>query len=183
MANSCWRRSHEIRRPLAELEEKTAMDLHYDPLYIGGAWLSPATNRRISPIDASTEQVLGSVPEGAEADIDTAVAAARRAFDDPQGWASWEPKRRAEVMDRFADALDRRAEAIVERVSSQNGMPRMIGQQLEAGFPTAILRFYADLAHRMQTVEERPGVLGGTVEVRKNPVGVVAAITPWNFPQ
>ncbi|MFJ9249643.1 aldehyde dehydrogenase [Streptomyces sp. NPDC101776] len=159
------------------------MNVRYDTLYIGGAWIAPHTDRTITPVNASTEESLGQVPEGAEADIDTAVAAARRAFDEPAGWAHWEPGRRAEVMERLAVAMEKRADGFVERVSSQNGMPATVARQLEAGFPTAILRYYAQLARELQDCETRPALLGGSVEVRKNPVGVVAAIAPWNFPQ
>lgn len=159
------------------------MDLRYDTLYIGGTWITPHTDRTITPLNASTEEPLGQVPEGFEADIDAAVAAARRAFDEPGGWAHWEPARRAEVMERLADAMEKRADGFVERVSSQNGMPVTVSRQLEAGFPTAILRYYAQLACGLETSEIRTALLGGAVEVRRNPVGVVAAIAPWNFPQ
>ncbi|MEW1551429.1 aldehyde dehydrogenase [Streptomyces tsukubensis] len=159
------------------------MNLRYGTFYIGGAWVAPATDRTITPVDASTEQPLGEVPEGTEADIDRAVAAARTAFDAPAGWASWEPARRAEAMDRLADAIDRRADEFVARVSAQNGMPVAVARQLETGYPSAILRYYAGLARGLSTAEIRPGLFGGDIEVRREPVGVVAAIVPWNFPQ
>ncbi|AZK92946.1 MULTISPECIES: aldehyde dehydrogenase [Streptomyces] len=159
------------------------MNLRYGTFYIGGAWVDPATDRTITPVDASTEQPLGEVPEGTEADIDRAVAAARTAFDAPAGWASWEPARRAEAMDRLADAIDRRADEFVTRVSAQNGMPVSVARQLETGYPSAILRYYAGLARGLSTAEIRPGLFGGDIEVRREPVGVVAAIVPWNFPQ
>ncbi|WP_113702529.1 aldehyde dehydrogenase [Nonomuraea lactucae] len=159
------------------------MELRYDTFYIGGTWVRPSTARLITPVNASTEQPLGQVPEGAEADIDVAVAAARRTFDEPIGWASWEPQRRAEVMDRLADALDRRADGFVARVSAQNGMPVAVARQLESGYPSAVLRYYAGLAREAVFEETRAGLLGGAIQVRRVPVGVVAAIVPWNFPQ
>ncbi|WP_427918334.1 aldehyde dehydrogenase [Streptomyces sp. cg40] len=159
------------------------MDLRYDTLYIGGEWIHPATDRTITPVNASTEEPLGQVPEATEADVDTAVSAARAAFDAPSGWASWEPARRAEVMDRLADAIDKRAAGFVERVSAQNGMPIAVAGQLEAGYPSAVLRYYAGLARQLTVTETRAGLFGGSVEVRKAPVGVVAAVVPWNFPQ
>ncbi|MGP3911448.1 aldehyde dehydrogenase [Nonomuraea sp. 10N515B] len=159
------------------------MNLRYDTFFIGGSWVNPATDRVITPVNASTEEPLGQVPEGAEADIDAAVAAARRAFDDPSGWASWEPARRADVMDRLADAIDRRADGFVERVSAQNGMPVAVARQLETGYPSAVLRYYAGLARAAEFTETRDGLFGGSIQVRRVPVGVVAAIVPWNFPQ
>lgn len=115
------------------------MDLRYDSLYIGGEWIRPATDRTITPVNASTEEPLGQVPEATEVDIDVAVAAARAAFDDPSGWATWEPARRAEVMDRLADAIDKRADGFVERVSAQNGMPVAVGVSITPGH-TALIR-------------------------------------------
>jgi len=71
------------------------MQVSYDSLFIGGEWVRPSSGARIDVTSASTEEPIGSVPEGAEADVDAAVAAARRAFDDPHGWSQWEPSARA----------------------------------------------------------------------------------------
>ena len=73
--------------------------------------------------NASTEEPIGETPEAAEADVDAAVAAARRAFDDPSGWSRWEPARRAEALERLAAELEQRAQDIGRLVSQQNGMP------------------------------------------------------------
>ncbi|MGW0822838.1 aldehyde dehydrogenase [Streptomyces sp. NPDC002845] len=159
------------------------MDQRYERLYIGGEWVRPSSSRAITPVNPSTEDVLGSVPEALAADVDAAVDAARRAFDEPGGWASWEPERRAEVMERFASELEARAGRMAEPVSSQNGMPISMARQLEVGYPTAVLRYYAGLARATAFSEVRAGLLGGSVEVRRVPVGVVAAIVPWNYPQ
>ncbi|WP_411153042.1 aldehyde dehydrogenase [Streptomyces sp. A30] len=159
------------------------MDHRYEHLYIGGEWVRPSSSRVIAPVNPSTEEVLGTVPEALEADVDAAVGAARRAFDEPGGWAAWEPERRAEVMERFAAELEARAGRIAELVSSQNGMPISMARQLEVGYPTVVLRYYAGLARTTAFSEVRAGLLGGSVEVRRVPVGVVAAIVPWNYPQ
>ncbi|MFC0449306.1 aldehyde dehydrogenase [Rhodococcus jostii] len=159
------------------------MDVHYDALFIGGEWVAPSTSARITAISASTEQPIGSVPEAQEADVDAAVAAARRAFDDPAGWAHWAPAERATAMERLADVLERRAEDVVQRVSAQNGMPVAVARQLEGAFPVVLLRYYAGLARDTVTEETRPGLLGGNTLVRREPLGVVGAIVPWNFPQ
>jgi aldehyde dehydrogenase (NAD+) len=156
---------------------------NYDKLFIGGEWIGPAGTATITVVSASTEETLGTVPEASEADIDRAVAAARRAFDDPTGWASWAPGRRAEVMERLAAAVESRAEAMVQAISSQNGMPIAVGRQLEGVFPAVLLRYYAGLARDTPTEGRRPGLLGGTTLVTREPIGVVGAIIPWNFPQ
>jgi len=159
------------------------MDMHYDSLFIGGDWVPPTSSQRITAISASTEEVIGSVPEAQEADVDAAVAAARRAFDDPTGWAHWSPADRATAMERLADALERRAEDMVQRISAQNGMPVAVARQLEGTFPVILLRYYAGLARDTAFEETRPGLLGGNTLVRREPIGVVGAIAPWNFPQ
>ena len=159
------------------------MELDYDSLYVGGEWIKPASSSKITVVSASTEQVIGHVPEAVEADIDAAVGAARRAFDDPNGWAHWEPAQRAATMERLASALDKRAGEMVRRISSQNGMPVAVGNQLEAVFPALLLRYYAGLVKDDTFEEIRPGLLGGSTLVRREPLGVVGAIVPWNFPQ
>ena len=86
-------------------------------------------------------------------------------------------------MERFATELEARAERIAGLVSSQNGLPISMARQLEVGYPTAVLRYYAGLARTTAFSEVRAGLLGGSIEVRRVPVGVVAAIVPWNYPQ
>lgn len=160
----------------------TTTTIDYSELYIGGDWATPATGSRIDVIEAATEERIGSVPEGTTADIDRAVAAARAAFDDPDGWASWAPQRRQEVLERFAAELEQRSGETVRRVSIQNGMPLAVGQAFEAGFPALLLRYYSGLVAATEE-EVREGMLGKKSIVRKEPIGVVAAIVPWNVPQ
>ncbi|GAB2962289.1 aldehyde dehydrogenase [Amycolatopsis acidiphila] len=157
--------------------------IEYDSLFIGGDWVTPDSSEVITVVSANTEEVIGRVPEASERDVDRAVAAARVAFDDPGGWSSWPAARRAEAMRRLAAALESRGAEIVERVSGQNGMPRVIGEQLEAMFPATLLRYYADMVENAATEETRPGLFGGNTLVTRTPAGVVGAIIPWNFPQ
>jgi aldehyde dehydrogenase (NAD+) len=159
------------------------MLVSYDSLFIGGEWVRPSSPARIDVTSASTEEFIGSVPEAQEADVDAAVAAARRAFDDPGGWSQWEPAERAAAIERLADQLEARGEEMARRVSAQNGMPISIATQLEGGFPVIVLRYLAGLLASATFEEERPGVLGGTTIVRREPIGVAAGIVPWNYPQ
>jgi aldehyde dehydrogenase (NAD+) len=159
------------------------MLVSYDSLFIGGEWVRPSSAARIEVTSASTEENIGSVPEAQEADVDAAVAAARRAFDDPGGWSQWEPAARAAAMERLASQLEARSEEMARRVSAQNGMPIAIAGQLEGGFPVIVLRYLAGLLADASFEEERPGVLGGTTIVRREPIGVVGGIVPWNYPQ
>ncbi|GAB3379414.1 aldehyde dehydrogenase [Amycolatopsis echigonensis] len=158
------------------------MTLDYDRLYLAGDWAEPASAQRIPVRSATTEEPIGSVPEAAEADVDTAVAAARRTFDDPSGW-SRNPQLRAEALERFAVALENRAAETSRRVTIQNGMPISLAQQFEGGFPPVLLRYFSGLATGSPQEETRPGLLGGSSRVLREPIGVVAAIVPWNVPQ
>jgi aldehyde dehydrogenase (NAD+) len=155
----------------------------HDRLFIGGELVQPASTHTIDVVSACTEELLGRVPEAVEPDVDAAVAAARKAFDDPQGWAHWAPARRASVLESFAGELAARSQELVHWVSSQNGMPVTVAHRLEAAAPPALLRYYAQLIQQLPVEEVRPSLIAGTTVVRREPIGVLAAIVPWNFPQ
>jgi aldehyde dehydrogenase (NAD+) len=157
--------------------------VEYANLYIDGRWRRPHGGDVLPVVSASTEELIGHVPEADETDVDLAVAAARAAFDNPSGWSRWAPAQRAAVMERFAAALERRGGETARRVSSQNGMPIVVANRIEAVFPALLLRYYAGLATATPAEEERPGMFGGASLVITEPVGVVAAIVPWNVPQ
>ena len=159
------------------------MFAEHDKLFIGGEWVSPSSAARIAVMNASTEEPVGSAPEAAEADVDAAVAAARRAFDDPSGWPHWEPGRRGEALLRLADELEARAGAIGQLVSAQNGMPVMLSPVIEGLTPVGTLRYVASLLAHAPVEEDVPRFLGGDLIIRHEPVGVVGAIVPWNYPQ
>lgn len=149
--------------------------------FIGGQWVAPATDRTFTLVNASTEAVIGTVPEAAEADVDAAVAAARTAFA-ASGWADASPAERAAVMERFMAAIAARGEAIAQAVSMQNGMPVSLSQLLEGQFSVGVVQYYAELAKTMGQPDVRPSQMGRETLVEGSPVGVVAAIVPWNFP-
>lgn len=157
------------------------MKTERNTFYIDGQWVPPASAAHFQIVNASTEEVIGVVPEGAPADIDRAVAAARRAFED-SAWSRHTPAERGAALQRFADAIEKRSADLARSVSLQNGMPIAVSQQLEAGYTVAVLRYYAALAAQLQDEERRPSPLGSTTLVRREPVGVVGAIVPWNFP-
>jgi aldehyde dehydrogenase (NAD+) len=155
-----------------------------DSLFIDGAWASPKGSETITVINPSTEEAIGRVPKGTETDVDAAVDAARRSFEDPNGWGGYSPRQRADALNRLADELDVRQGDIAAAVSNQNGMPISISSQLETNYPSAVLRYYAGLAANAEPDERRAGFLGaGDTLVQRVPIGVVAAIVPWNFPQ
>ena len=152
-----------------------------DCFFIGNAWVRPTSDRTFTMINASTEDVLGTVPEAVEADVDAAVAAARLALTSGP-WAQSTPAERATVMERFIIALAARGDAIARIVSAQNGMPIAVSSQLEGQFAMGVVQYYAQLAHTLGQPDVRPSQMGKETLVERSPVGVVAAIVPWNFP-
>ena len=129
--------------------------------------------------EAATGELLGDGGSATEADIDAAVTAARAALP---GWAGSSPDHRAGVLKAFAAALHQRATDTSELVSRENGMPISLSGSANGLFPAALLGYYAKLITALPTEEIRPSATGHTV-VRREPVGVVAAIVPWNYPQ
>jgi acyl-CoA reductase-like NAD-dependent aldehyde dehydrogenase len=159
------------------------MTTSLDTLFIGGEWVSPRSAGRIEVRNASTGEVIGSVPEAAEADVDAAVAAARRAFDDPSGWSAWSPTERAAALERLAAELESRAQEIGRLVSVQNGMPIALSPVIEGMTPVGTLRYMASLLATSPVEEETSRFLGGDLVIRHEPIGVIAGIVPWNYPQ
>ncbi|MGW8555139.1 aldehyde dehydrogenase [Streptomyces tubercidicus] len=157
------------------------MKHEYPRLFIGGDWVEAASCDVNVVTGAATEQPIGRTPLGTPTDIDAAVRAARRAFDTP-GWSDLTPADRADTLDRFAAALLARGDVIAPLVSSENGMPisRSIAANVKS--PAAALTYYANLARTLPLEEERPSFTGGVTRVRREPVGVVGAIVPWNYP-
>lgn len=154
--------------------------INHDAFFIGGQWTKPATEARIDVIGANTGVSIGSVPDGAEADMDAAVKAARAALDG--GWRDSTPAERATVINKFADAIAKRADRLTRAVSMQNGMPMQLATALEGEYVVGTLKYYAALAEGLQLEERRPSPMGFDTIVRKVPVGVVGGIVPWNYP-
>ncbi|MEZ5749009.1 MAG: aldehyde dehydrogenase [Caenibius sp.] len=152
-----------------------------DAFFIGNEWVKPASDRCFTLINASTEEEIGTVPEAVEADIDAAVAAARKAFDE-SGWAQTSPAERAAVMERFMAAVAARGPQIAEAVSAQNGMPIALSTMLEGQFGAGVIQYYAELAKGLGQPDVRPSQMGKETLVERSALGVVAAIVPWNFP-
>ncbi|TDE29480.1 aldehyde dehydrogenase [Actinomadura sp. 6K520] len=153
----------------------------HDRLFIGGEWAAPAGTGTIDVISPHTEEVLGRVPEGTEADIDAAVAAARRAFDEGP-WPRMTPAERAEIVGRLSAIYAERQQEMADLVTAEMGSPIMFSVFGQAAIPQMVLQYYVDLAATYTWEEERQGMLG-PVTVTQEPVGVVAAIVPWNVPQ
>lgn len=156
------------------------IELNRESFYLGGQWVKPMSKQRINVVNANTGEIIGQVPEGTAADIDAAVKAARKAM---QGeWSAFTPQDRAALLIRFADALQKRASQISTSVSIQNGMPITLSEVIEAQLPPGMLRYYASLAEGIEVEERRRSPLGFDTLVRRDPIGVIGAIVPWNYP-
>jgi aldehyde dehydrogenase (NAD+) len=152
----------------------------YDRLFIGGEWQAPASTGTIEVINPTTEEVAGRVPDAAEADMDRAVASARDAFDHGP-WPKMTPAERAAVLTKVSDALKADLGGIAELISTEMGSPISWGTMAQVLAPTMIMDYYAGLAPSFAFDDVRSGLMG-QVLVAKEPVGVVAAISPWNVP-
>jgi acyl-CoA reductase-like NAD-dependent aldehyde dehydrogenase len=130
-------------------------------------------------IEAASGEPLGDGSDATESEIDDAVAAAAEAL---RGWRSTPATERAEVLNRFADALQARAAQTNELCTRENGMPIRLSRGANGVFPATVLRYYAEMIATAVEEEVRPAMIGHTI-VRREPVGVVGAITPWNYPQ
>ena len=159
------------------------MSIHIDTIYYGGKWVTPKSASKIEIHSPATGEPVGSVIAAGERDVHCAVTAARTAFDDPGGWSNWEPADRAAVLAEFARQYHLVAEDMVRTVCQQNGMPISQAAQLEGAVPGMLLTYYADLIETLQSGETRQSPGGTRTLVSHSPVGVVAAIVPWNLPQ
>src|SRR5713226_6613749 len=148
-------------------------------LLIDGRNVPSASGRTFESLNPATEQVIATVAEGNEIDVDHAVAAARRAFEGP--WRTMRAAERGHILFRWAELLKKHADEIVELESLDAGKP--IAAVLRQDFPAAIdtLIYYAGWADKIsgEVVSTRDDALTYTM---REPVGVVAAIVPWNFP-
>ncbi len=152
----------------------------YDTLFIGGEWVRPAGTGTITVVSPHSEQPIGRAPEGTAADMDRAVAAAREAFDHGP-WPRMTFAERAAVLGRLAGLYGARLPELAELITAEVGSP-IAFTRLTAGQPAAMLQFYAEFGATFQQEDQRPGMFGPSL-VRREPVGVVAAIVPWNVPQ
>ncbi|SDY90507.1 Acyl-CoA reductase [Micromonospora pattaloongensis] len=152
------------------------MDLVADrtTLYIDGKWAPPLGTETIPVENPTTEQIIARVPAGTAADVDRAVAAARAAFD---SWAVLPATDRAAHLDRLHAALSGRAAQLARTVASELGTPMKVATRVQAGLPLTVLRGYVELAGRPPAEQ----TIGNSLVVRE-PIGVVGAITPWNYP-
>jgi aldehyde dehydrogenase (NAD+) len=153
------------------------MNISEPELFIDGRF---RTASGVEPVtDATTEQLLGQGPSASLADVDDAVAASRRALPE---WSTTPAAQRAHLLERFADALTARAVDTSELCTREIGAPITFSRIMNGLIPPVVVRYYAALINKTDGEEVRLSASGHTI-VRREPVGVVGAIVPWNVPQ
>jgi aldehyde dehydrogenase (NAD+) len=161
------------RRPAEDVEREFQM-------LIDGEWVAAESGETFSCVDPYTEEAWGRVPVAGEPDVDRAVSAARRAFDS-DGWPQTSPAERASLLRKLAQLIEENAEPLTYRQVHENG--KLVSEMLPgAGVLAADCYFFAGLGealHGMSVPVSAPNFVGYTV---REPIGVVAAITPWNTP-
>ena len=151
-----------------------------DKIFIGGAFVTPATDCTLELVSPTTEEVVSRVPEARPEDVDRAVAVARQAFDEGP-WPRMELAERIAVLRRFRSAYAARAQEVAALLTSEVGSPIAWSQRTQVGAAVGTLDYYLDMAPEFEWERQEQG-MGGPVVVRYEPVGVVAAIVAWNVP-
>ena len=145
-----------------------------EKLYINGEWIKPAGTGMLDVINSTTEEVMGRIPEGTPDDVNQAVAAARAAFEP---WSATPVQERAALLARIARGLSGRRDEIAATIASEVGMPLPLATAVQAGMPAMVMGAFAKMLGEYSFEEQ----IGNSLVVRE-PIGVVACITPWNFP-
>ena len=143
-------------------------------LYIGGSWVEPIGDGSIDVINPATEERIGSVPVASNDDVDAAVEAAQGAFE---YWSGTSVEERADFLNRLSAAIKDRSEELAKLITSEVGTPIDYSRMAMVGTPRVVTRSYAKILDDFIWEEEVRNSL-----VVKEPIGVVAMITPWNFP-
>jgi aldehyde dehydrogenase (NAD+) len=143
-------------------------------LYIGGGWAASASGEPIEVVNPATEEIVDRVPNGTAEDVDAAVRAARRAFP---SWSATPAAERGKLLGAAAELLRSRAGDVARTIATDMGSPLAFALRVQTLMPAGVLASFAELAES----HPRESRVGNSL-VLKEPVGVVAAITPWNYP-
>lgn len=152
----------------------------YDRLFIGGDWVLPASGRETRVISPATEEAVATVPEAVEADVDAAVCAARAAFDDGP-WPRSTLEDRIVVMQRLSALLAEHEADAAHLVTAEMGSPITLSTRMQSIGPRLLLDAFIEVARTYPWIDTRRSATGAAL-VTREPVGVVAAVVPWNAP-
>ena len=146
----------------------------YTQQYINGEWTDAESDEKLDVINSTTEEVIARIPQGTVNEADRAVAAAKAAFD---AWSQTPVAERTGWLRKIHEKMEKRQEEIAKIISQEVGMPFKLSNIVQAGGPIKEIAAFADIADNYAFEEK----IGNSVVV-KEPIGVVACITPWNFP-
>lgn len=153
----------------------TAAELQVkDRIFIGGEWVEPGGSEPIEVVNPTTEEAIGTVPACSQEDADRAVAAAREAFE---SWSQTSREERAGYLTAIAAGLNERGDEIAATITQELGMPLKLSRIIQVGLPAAQIASMPTLMEEIAWEEEI-----GSSRVLREPVGVLGAITPWNYP-
>jgi betaine-aldehyde dehydrogenase len=147
--------------------------------FIGGQWTDTSFDRRAELIDPSTGEAFATAPVSSETEVDAAVASAADAFP---GWRDATPSERSLALLRIADAIEARAESFVKAESQNTGKPLALTASEEIPPMVDQIRFFAGAARMLEGRSAGEYMSGFTSFIRREPIGVCAAVTPWNYP-
>jgi betaine-aldehyde dehydrogenase len=147
--------------------------------FVDGSYVDTASGRYADLVDPSTGEVFAQAPVSEQVDVDAAVAAAAAAFEE---WRESTPSQRQRALLRIADAFEARAEEIVGAESENTGKP--LGLTMSEELPPMVdqIRFFAGAARLLEGKSAGEYMAGHTSFIRREPVGVCAQVTPWNYP-
>jgi aldehyde dehydrogenase (NAD+) len=146
----------------------------YLKFYIDGAWVDPVETRALAVENPATEEVCGTIANGTAADVDKAVKAARKAFE---SWSRTTPQERIAVMERVVAEYQKRAGDLAKAVTEEMGAPTALAERAQVGAGVGHLQTAIEILKTYKFEEDR-----GTTRIVKEPIGVCALITPWNWP-
>ena len=147
-------------------------------MFINGDWADASTSETMSVINPATEETIAEVPKGTAADVDKAVAAARKAFE---SWSQSTPQDRSKALYAFADAVERDAETLSLLEQTNVGKPKGTAD-FDVEFTVDNMRFFAGAARVIEGKAAAEYVATHTSMIRREPAGVVGQVAPWNYP-
>ena len=153
-----------------------------DRLFIDGKWHAPESDSVISVVSPHSEAVIGHAAVAGPADVDRAVQAARTAFDTGP-WPRMQPGMRIEAITRLAGIYKEHRADMAALISAEIGAPISFAKMAQVRLPLTMMSAFCGLAAHYEWQQDRPGLYGKNIRIRKQPVGVVAAVVPWNMPQ
>lgn len=143
-------------------------------LYIGGSWTASASDEPVEVVNPATEEIIDRVPAGSPDDVEAAASAARTAFPE---WSRTPAAERGKLLGDAAELLKQRSDEVAKTIATDMGAPLAFALRVQTLMPASVLASYAELAGSYP----RESRVGNSLVV-KEPIGVVAAITPWNYP-